>query len=134
MQTMLPTQNGTSPHVTGNYGENRSNGPHGGTDFNYQGGQTGINMTHPTVYSPIDGTVTFSGGKYGTIKIKDAQGNSHEILHTDSQSVQPGQKVKAGDPIGTMGGRGPKGASQYPQHIHYQIKDPQGRRLNPQDW
>ncbi len=133
-QTMLPTQNGTSPRVTGNYGENRSNSPHGGTDFNYQGGQTGINMTHPTVYSPIDGTVTFSGGKYGTIKIKDAQGNSHEILHTDSQAVQPGQKVKAGDPIGTMGGRGPKGATQYPQHIHYQIKDPKGRRLNPQEW
>lgn len=104
MQNMLPTQNGASPHVTGNYGENRSNGPHGGTDFNYQGGQTGINMTNPTVYSPIDGVVTFSGGKYGTAKIQDAQGNSHEILHTDSQAVQPGQKVNAGDPIGTMGG------------------------------
>jgi putative chitinase len=80
MQTMLPTQNGISPHVTGNYGENRANGPHGGTDFNYQGGQTGINMTNPTVYSPIDGTVTFSGGKYGTVKIQDAQGNSHNRM------------------------------------------------------
>ena len=38
MNTMLPTQNGTATHVTGNYGENRgSSGPHGGTDFNYQG-------------------------------------------------------------------------------------------------
>jgi hypothetical protein len=32
---MIPTQNRISPHVTGNYGENRANGPHGGTDFKY---------------------------------------------------------------------------------------------------
>lgn len=43
MNTMLPAQNGTSPHVTGNYGERRVRGPHGGVDFNYAGGQTGIN-------------------------------------------------------------------------------------------
>lgn len=27
MNTMLPSQNGTSPHVTGNYGENKANIP-----------------------------------------------------------------------------------------------------------
>lgn len=134
INTMLPPQNGTSPHITGNYGENRGNGPHGGTDFNYQGGQTGANLTHPTINSPIDGTVTFVGGQYGTIKIRDADGNSHEILHTNSQNVKVGQQVHAGDEIGTMGGRGPNGVNQYAQHVHYQMKDPQGRRINPQDW
>lgn len=75
MNTMLPTQNGTAPHVTGNYGENRgSSGPHGRTDFNYQGGQSGVNLTNPTINSPISGTVTFVGGQYGTIKIRDADG------------------------------------------------------------
>ncbi|MCW8184686.1 peptidase M23, partial [Verminephrobacter eiseniae] len=135
MNTMLPTQNGTAPHVTGNYGENRgSSSPHGGVDFNYQGGQSGINLTNPTVYSPIGGTVTFVGGRYGTIRIRDAGGNSHEILHTYSQYVTVGDAVKVGDAIGTMGGRGPKGANEFRQHVHYQMKDPQGRQINPQDW
>ena len=43
MNTILATQNGTAPHVTGNYGESRTGrGPHGGTDFNYQGGQSHV--------------------------------------------------------------------------------------------
>lgn len=133
MERMLPGQAGVDPHVTGNFGENRgSRGAHGGTDFNYEGGQAGRNLRHPTVHAPIDGTVTFSGGQYGTVKIRDAQGNSHEILHLNSQSVKEGQVVRAGDPIGTMGGRGPEGAGQYAQHVHYQLRDPQGRLTSPQ--
>lgn len=135
MNTILPSRNGTAPHVTGNYGENRGrNGPHGGTDFNYRGGQSGINLANPTIYSPISGEVTFAGGQYGTIKIRDVNGNSHEILHTNSQSVRVGDVVNAGDAIGTMGGRGPNGAHHYSRHIHYQMKDSQGQRINPQDW
>src|SRR5262245_3274847 len=107
MQRILPRQSGTSPHITGNHGEMRDNGPHGGTDFNYRGGQNGINLAHPTVHAPVNGEVTFSGGQFGTIKIRDDQGNSHEILRTDSQTVEVGQQVAAGDPIGTMGGTGP---------------------------
>ncbi|MCD8455313.1 calcium-binding protein [Xylella taiwanensis] len=135
MNRMLPPQDGTPPHVTGNYRETRpGKPPHGGIDFNYQGGQTGINLTHPTIYSPISGTVTFVGGQFATIKIRDADGNSHEILHTHSQAVTVGQQINAGDPIGTMGGRGPNGINEFAQHVHYQMKDPQGRRINPQDW
>ncbi|PZP61640.1 MAG: lytic transglycosylase [Pseudoxanthomonas spadix] len=132
MERMLPGQGGQDPHITGNFGEHRGKGPHGGTDFNYEGGQAGRNLRHPTVHAPIDGTVTFSGGQYGTVKIRDAQGNSHEILHLDSRSVREGQVVRAGDPIGTMGGRGPEGASQYAQHVHYQMRDPQGHLISPQ--
>lgn len=135
MERMLPGQGGSDPHVTGHFGEHRgSRGPHGGTDFNYEGGQAGRNLRHPTVHAPIDGTVTFSGGQYGTVKIRDAQGNSHEILHLDTRSVKEGQVVRAGDPIGTMGGRGPEGAGQYAQHVHYQMRDPGGRTLNPETW
>ena len=145
MNTILSSQNGTSPHVTGNYGEvrkpgpdGRLPGPHGGVDFNYKGGPSGINSQSPTIYSPIDGIVTSvvaGTGTYNTIKIKDKDGNSHEFLHTNSQSVKRGDSVKTGDPIGSMGGYGPKkGKGQFAPHVHYQMKDPQGRRINPQGW
>ena len=132
MQVMLPPQGGTSPHITGHYGEHRGHRNHGGTDFNYVGGQTGINREHPTVHSPVSGTVTFSGGDFGTVKIRDAQGNSHEILHLQGRQVTAGQTIAAGDPIGTMGGRGPEGANQYAQHVHYQLRDPNGTIISPE--
>lgn len=132
MERMLPPQNGTAPHITGHYGEHRSARDHGGTDFNYQGGQTGRNMQHPTVHSPVAGTVTFAGGNYGTVKIRDAQGNSHEILHLDALKVKEGQTLSAGDAIGTMGGRGPNGNSQYAQHVHYQLRDANGKLTSPE--
>ena len=134
MDIMLPAQHRTTPHITGHYGEVRAKGPHGGSDFNYAGGQSGVNLQHPGIHSPISGEVTFVGGQYGTIKIRDADGNSHEILHTQSQSVKVGQHVAVGDEIGQMGGRGPKGAQQYAQHVHYQMKDSNGHAVNPEEF
>ena len=134
MKVMLPPQIGVAPHVTGHYGEHRQKGDHGGADFNYVGGQNGVNLQHPTVNSPISGKVTFVGGQYGTIKIEDAQGNSHEILHTQSQLVKEGQQITAGQSTGTMGGRGPDGANDYAQHVHYQLKDSNGKLKSPEDF
>jgi putative chitinase len=134
MNVMLPNQGNHSAHITGHYGEVRAKGPHGGSDFNYEGGQAGVNLTHPSIHSPIAGEVTFVGGQYGTIKVRDADGNSHEILHTQSQSVQVGQHIQAGDEIGHMGGRGPDGSAQYAQHVHYQMKDAQGHAVNPEEF
>ncbi|RZA30905.1 MAG: hypothetical protein EOP92_33975, partial [Lysobacteraceae bacterium] len=133
MRIMLPPQGTVAPHVTGHFAEDRGSRTHGGVDFNYVGGQNGVNLRHPTIHSPVSGEVTFVGGSYGTIKIRDAQGNSHELLHTHAQSVRVGQQVGAGDPIGTMGGRGPGGADDYAQHVHYQLKDGNGRLMNPQE-
>ena len=134
MNTILPHQQNHAAHITGHYGEVRTKGPHGGSDMNYDGGQAGINLTHPGVHSPVSGEVTFVGGQYGTIKVRDAQGNSHEILHTATQSVTVGHHVNVGDEIGTMGGRGPHGVTQYAQHVHYQMKDNQGRLINPETY
>jgi putative chitinase len=134
MNIVLPHQGHRAAHITGHYGERRANGPHGGSDFNYEGGQAGINLTHPTVHAPVSGEVTFVGGQYGTIKIRDAQGNSHEILHTRTQSVVVGQQLTVGDEIATMGGRGPHGATQYAQHVHYQMKDSHGHAVNPEQY
>lgn len=132
MRIMLPPQAGITPHVTGHYGERRGERAHGGTDFNYVGGQTGINLAYPTVYSPVAGVVTLSGGTFGTVKIRDAKGNSHEILHLDARQVEAGQTIAVGDPVGTMGGRGPDGAEQYARHVHYQVRDSQGALLSPE--
>ncbi|MEO8646151.1 peptidoglycan DD-metalloendopeptidase family protein [Pseudomonas sp.] len=134
MLRVLPPVNGQQPHITGHYGEQRPSGPHGGTDFNYIGGQAGINLQYPKVYAPIAGVVTFTGGTYGTIKIKDAEGNSHEILHTSSHIVSVGATVAAGDEIGAMGGQGPNGAAQYPRHVHYQMKSPTNALISPEIW
>ncbi|MFG3449800.1 peptidoglycan-binding protein [Stenotrophomonas sp. NPDC047960] len=132
MQVMLPPQNGVKPHITGHFGEHRGEKSHGGSDFNYVGGQTGRNLQHPTIHAPIAGTVTSVGGRYGTVMIQDAQGNSHQILHMQDTRVKVGQHVEPGDPIGTMGGRGPQGPNQYAQHVHYQMKDPSGKLINPE--
>src|SRR5690606_23637218 len=56
MRTMLPPQGSVSPHMTSDYGPRTLNGrqdDHGGVDFNYVGGQSGLNLRHPTVRSPV---------------------------------------------------------------------------------
>jgi hypothetical protein len=57
MLRVLPPVNGQQPHITGHYGEQRANGAHGGTDFNYIGGQSGLNLQYPKVHAPIAGVV-----------------------------------------------------------------------------
>ena len=140
MRVMLPPQDGATPHMTSDFGPRTINGrhdDHGGVDFNYNVRQTGINLEHPVVHSPVSGVVEYGDGQgsYGTVKIRDDQGNLHEILHLDSRSVRvtdPPTRVEAGDPIGTMGGRGPDGANDYAQHVHYQMRDPEGRIIDPE--
>lgn len=138
MRTMLPPNSSVAPHITSDFGHRLIHGrddDHGGIDFNYRGGQNGVNLQHPTVRSPVSGEVVFSGGQYGTVKIRDDHGNMHEILHLDTRSVQathPPQRVEAGTPIGTMGGRGPGGGDQYAQHVHYQMRNPQGQLIDPE--
>ncbi|MBL0678444.1 peptidoglycan DD-metalloendopeptidase family protein [Aeromonas dhakensis] len=135
MNLILPPRDGKKAHITAPFGEKRVSGPHKGVDFNYIGGQSGINMEHPAAFSPVDGKVIFSGGSFGTVKILDKKGFSHEILHLFSQNVKEGESVKAGvTQIGKMGGRGPQKIDQYAMHIHYQIKDSSGKIVNPQEW
>ncbi len=122
-------------HITSQFGEERPNSKtHMGVDFNYIGGQTGMNLTHPKIHSPVNGKVTFVGGQFGTIKICDKQGYSHELLHLHTQRVKVGDFVTLGEEIGTMGGKGPLGHFQYPQHVHYQIKNMIGKIENPNHW
>jgi hypothetical protein len=134
MQRVLPPTGRVTPAITqaGAFGaiEGRkypSSIPHGGVDFNYLGGQAGINLTHPALRSPVAGTVTNAGeGSVGRIAIRDANGFLHEILHTNTRNVKKGDRVTAGQWIGTMGNTGTKD-----QHVHYQLRNPAGKIIDP---
>src|SRR5262249_12103012 len=133
MRRMLqPTEVGRTtfePHLTSGWGLRLVKGKvenHRAADFNYNvgpNGQTGINLQHPTLRSPVSGIVTNAGeGRYGTIAIRDANGFSHEILHTHSRHVVAGDPVVAGQIIGTMGNTGVDEpyVERGQQHVHYQ--------------
>jgi hypothetical protein len=147
MRRVLPPIGGVSPHITGPAGtyaagskEGRvppSTIPHGGVDFNYVGGQSKLNKSYPTLRSPVTGVVTNAGeGSVGRIAIKDANGFSHEILHTHTQNVKVGDLVGFGQPIGTMGNTGvnPANPEKGDYHVHYQLKDRGGKVINPAEF
>src|SRR5205814_590545 len=102
MRRVLPPIGGVPPHPTSAYGAtNRppnSTNPHRGVDFKYEvPGQKGINLAHPALRSPIDGVVTNAGqGTDGRIAIRDANGFTHEILHSYTRQVAVGDPVVAG--------------------------------------
>src|SRR5262245_16019759 len=140
LRRMLTPLGSFEPHTTSAYGTIRDHGtsPHRGVDTNYYvgpNGQRGINLMHPALRSPVDGIVTHAGeGTAGTIAIRDANGLSHELLHTHSQYVRVGDPVTAGQLVGTMGNTGVINpyVESGDHHLHYQLKNPAGDRLNPQ--
>lgn len=83
------------------------------------------------VFSPVNGTVNSIGPSYNTISIRDGGGFLHQFLHNERVLVNVGQQVSVGTPIGLMGGRGPNGSHDYVPHVHYQLKSPEGKLLNP---
>jgi hypothetical protein len=145
MQRVLPTMKDEKtkstypPHTTSAFGStNRPKGstnPHTGVDFNYVGCQEArVNTSHPALRSPVTGVVTNAGqGDYGTIAIRDSDGFSHELLHTHSRHVVVGDRVFAGQLIGTMGNTGvlKRGIESGAFHVHYQLRDPNGKIIDP---
>ena len=130
--------NTINPHITSSYGWRKSTqSNHLGVDFNYTGGQQSpYNQNHPNIYSPVSGTVTYGRGQgqYGTVRIVDAQGYEHKILHLNSRNVANGDRIEVGTQIGTMGGRGPTGPNHVLQHVHYEIRNPQGQIQDPENY
>lgn len=139
LQRVLAPVGPVLPHTTSEYGAIRKKGtsPHRGVDGNYNvgpNGQAGINLKHPALRAPVDGIITNAGeGAVGRIAIRDANGLSHEILHTHTQHVSTGDPVVAGQIIGTMGNMGvnTKGIEDGDHHVHFQIKDSAGNPINP---
>ena len=139
MRRVLPPIGGVLPHITSSYGATdrppNSTNPHEGIDFNYRiPGQRGINLAHPAIRSPVTGIVTNAGeGTAGRIAIRDFDGFIHEILHSHRQHVTVGDPVVAGQLIGTMGNTGVnrKEPEKGPHHVHYQLRDREGRIVDP---
>lgn len=81
------------------------------------------------IVAPADGVVVFAGRKGGMgrmIRVSHGFGFQTVYGHLDSIQVEPGQDVRRGEEIGTVGNTG---RSTGP-HLHYEVvKD--GRAVNP---
>ena len=110
-----------STHVSG-YG-NRGGAFHIGADYAAPKGTP--------VYAAASGTVTKSKSNYGGlgegIVIKHSKGLVTWYGHLNTRSVRAGQKVKAGDKIGTVGSTGNAGSN----HLHFEVWI-NGRTYDPQ--
>lgn len=115
------------------------------------GGETAQEAVHPGVdIANKKGTriPAFAGGRvletitgrkpgennYGnSVIIEDAKGQLHKYSHLDNVGVAPGQKVKTGEQIATMGDSGatysPSGGD--PSNLDYRIVNAYGEYVNP---
>lgn len=94
------------------------------------------NGLRPIVRSPVSGRVQppLDGGRYGTVKIRDASGYTHVLLHMRLNYEAPvsgrafplGLTLQIGDPIGFLGNTGTAR-----DHLHQSLVDPHGRIVDP---
>lgn len=114
-----------SPLVTSAFGERDvpdASSPHMGVDIR--------GTSNDPIFATKDGKVVFSGGDFGTIRIKHPDGTESVYMHTSKRFVNVGQDVKKGDKIGMIGGTGPKGPHHYNDHLHFEtiVK---GKQVDP---
>uniref|UniRef100_UPI003D8F90F6 M23 family metallopeptidase n=1 Tax=Gordonia sp. B7-2 TaxID=3420932 RepID=UPI003D8F90F6 len=114
----------TSGTVTSGYGE-RWGSHHNGVDI--------ANKIGTPVYAVTDGVVLESGPASGFgqwVRVRQDDGTTGVFGHVDKSFVHAGQKVSAGQKIATVGNRG---QSTGP-HLHYEVWDKSGNKINPQVW
>lgn len=84
--------------------------------------------------SPISGTVVSagdSGDGWGiSVKVRDANGFTHNFGHLSAAAVQPGQTISAGTVVGKSGNTG---HSTGP-HLSYDVSDSSGAFVDPSRW
>jgi len=115
------------------------------------GGQTEQESFHPGVdlaagegtpiHAPVDGVVVkndeghVSGeNNFGnTLEIKDVEGNIHQFHHLQGSPMKPGQIVKKGQSVATLGKSGavysPTGGD--PSNLDYRIVSSYNKYINP---
>lgn len=84
---------------------------------------TGVDLrgtTNDPILATKDGEVIRAGGAYNDIIIKHADGTVSKYLHGSQVLVKTGDKVKRGQTIGFIGGKGPKGPNEYGAHLHFE--------------
>lgn len=85
------------------------------------------------IYAVTDGTVISSGPASGFglwVRLQHPGGWISVYGHINRSLVYVGQKVKAGQEIAEMGNRG----NSTGPHLHFEIWDPSGRKINPLPW
>jgi murein DD-endopeptidase MepM/ murein hydrolase activator NlpD len=85
------------------------------------------------IYAVTDGTVISSGPASGFglwVRLQHPGGWISVYGHINRSLVHMGQKVKAGQEIAEMGNRG----NSTGPHLHFEIWDPSGRKINPLPW
>ncbi|GAC79329.1 M23 family metallopeptidase [Gordonia malaquae] len=131
LRDLLPTAPGqgsavkpVSGTVTSTYGS-RWGTHHNGVDI--------ANKTGTPVYAVTDGVVLEAGpaSGYGQwIRVRQDDGTTAIFGHVEQIFVHAGEKVKAGDKIGTVGSRG----NSTGPHLHYEVHNSAGTPINPQTW
>lgn len=102
--------------ISGDFGEVSASWPrgHAGLDFN---GETG-----DPVYAATDGRVQYAEFNYGgygnLVMIMRADGTQTRYAHLEKIKVSKGERVSAGDLIGTMGNTGHSSGS----HLHFEVR------------
>jgi murein DD-endopeptidase MepM/ murein hydrolase activator NlpD len=85
------------------------------------------------IVSAADGTVIEAGPASGFglwVRVQLDDGTINVYGHVDTYSVREGQRVKAGEQIARMGNRG---QSTGP-HLHFEVWEAGGRKINPNPW
>ena len=109
--------------ISGKFGQVSSSWPrgHAGIDFN---GNTG-----DPVFAATDGRVQYAEFNYGgygnLIMIMRRDGTQTRYAHLERIEVSKGERVSAGDRIGTMGSTGNSSGS----HLHFEVRV--GKALTP---
>lgn len=113
-----PVPEGTG--ISGAYGENRGGRAHGGIDFAVPVGTT--------LLAAASGTITNASnadpGGYGLyVEITTDDGFVIRYGHMDATSVQVGDRVRAGQPVGKSGGAGgPNSGNSTGAHLHFEVQ------------
>lgn len=85
------------------------------------------------IYAAADGVVIEAGPASGFglwVRIQHEDGTVTVYGHMKDFSVHEGEQVKAGEQIARTGNRG---QSTGP-HLHFEVWEPGGRKINPQPW
>lgn len=86
---------------------------------------TGSNASGEAVAAEVD---------YGrTLRIRYPEGFESVYAHLDTVSVKPGQVVKRGEAVGTVGTSGNAIRSGKPPHLHMELRDSSGLPFDPSE-
>lgn len=97
---------------------------------------TGVDWYAPVgtpLRSPWSGTViqsSYSKKAGHTVKVRHDNGYETVYMHLDKRAVKRGQKVRAGQNLGTVGKSGNASGKSILPHVHFELKKG-GKRLNP---